>query len=236
MTAKKKMARPPSALKMKALCQATDVAKSTILLYVKKGLLPAPVKTSPNMAYYDPICIERIAFIKKIQASHRLPLAAIKGLIKEMDKGHDVTPLIELQSALFGGAGRKMNPSTFAKRAGLSEKELNTLCGLELILPIEDKKFDQQDLALARHLKRCMDENIVMADLAYYPDLARKIVSAEIAMREKYTKDLPFKENARLTMALALMARPLRAYVIDRILQRELIKFKGLKKNNPEEK
>ena len=53
-----------SLLKMKQLADATGVAKSTILLYVKRGLLPKPVKTSPNMAYYDPICIQRIAFIK----------------------------------------------------------------------------------------------------------------------------------------------------------------------------
>ncbi len=81
-------------LKMKELADATGVAKSTILLYVNKGLLPLPVKTSPNMAYYDPLCVDRIAFIKKVQSTHRLPLAAIKGLLKEMDKGRDVTPLL----------------------------------------------------------------------------------------------------------------------------------------------
>ena len=58
------------------------------------------------MAHYDPVCIERIAFIKKIQASHRLPLAAIKGLIREMDKGQDIAPQLELQSMLFGVAGK----------------------------------------------------------------------------------------------------------------------------------
>ena len=105
----------PPLLKMKQLADATGVAKSTILLYVKKGLLPKPVKTSPNMAYYDPVCIERIVFIKKIQASHRLPLAAIKGLIREMDKGQDIAPLLELQSMLFGAAGKILDKKLFCK-------------------------------------------------------------------------------------------------------------------------
>ncbi|WP_269749047.1 hypothetical protein [Desulfocicer vacuolatum] len=36
--------------------------------------------------------------------SHRISLASIKGLIREMDKGRDVTTLLELQSILFGSS------------------------------------------------------------------------------------------------------------------------------------
>jgi len=221
-------------LKMKDLSEATGVAKSTILLYVKKGLLPPPVKTSPNMAYYDPVCIERVKFIKNIQASRRLPLGAIKGLLKEMDNGRDVSPLLELQTTLFGGTGEKMDTASFCENAGLTPEELDCLCGLELIIPLEDRSFDSHDLNLARQIKKCMDAGIDPSDLAFYPEYAKKIVTAEIQMREKYTKDLGFKEDAVLTLEMTQMARGLRAYVIDRKLQKELIKFKGLKKNKPE--
>jgi predicted DNA-binding transcriptional regulator AlpA len=37
-------------LRMRELVAATGVAKSTILHYLNEGLLPAPVKTSRNMA------------------------------------------------------------------------------------------------------------------------------------------------------------------------------------------
>lgn len=221
-------------LKMKSLSEATGVAKSTILLYVKKGLLPEPVKTSPNMAYYDPVCIERVKFIKNIQASRRLPLSAIKGLLKEMDNGRDVSPLLELQTTLFGGAGEKMDTASFCKNAGLTPEELNFLCCLELIIPLEDSLFDSHDLNLARQIKKCMDVGIDPKNLTFYPEYAKKIVTKEIQMREKYTKDLGFKEDAMLTLEMTQMARGLRAYVIDRKLQKELIKFKGLKKNKPE--
>ena len=88
-------------LKMKELADATGVPKSTILLYARQGLLPKPFKTSPNMAWYDPASVERIAFIKQVQSSHRLPLAAIKGLIKEMEKGRNVDLMLELQTKVF---------------------------------------------------------------------------------------------------------------------------------------
>ena len=65
-------------------------------------------------------------------------------------------------------------------------------------------------------------------DLCFYPRLAEKIVEHEIKMREKYTRDLAFDEDAALTSEMTLMARGFRAYIIDRILQRRLMAFKGL--------
>ncbi|MDD9303590.1 MAG: MerR family transcriptional regulator [Desulfobacter sp.] len=217
-------------LKMKELADAAGVAKSTILLYVKKGLLPRPVKTSPNMAYYDPACVDRIGFIKKIQASHRLPLAAIKGLFREMDKGRDITPLLELQSTVFGGAAQKMDAADFAKASGLGPEQLDRLCRLGLIIPLEPALFDEHDLELALQLKSCMERGLDPDDLAFYPKFAKQIVAAEIGLRESYTQGLGYKENALLTLELTRMARGLRAYVIDRTLQKKLIGFKGLKK------
>ena len=140
-------------LKMKQLSESTGVAKSTILLYVKKGLLPKPVKTSPNMAYYHPICIDRVAFIKKIQSSHRLPLAAIKGLIREMDKGRDISPLLELQSMLFGSKMEQLDKTAFCHESGLTPAQLEFLCKNDLLSPIEKNFFDDQDLAAAKLFK-----------------------------------------------------------------------------------
>ena len=54
---------------MKELVQATGLPKSTILHYLNQGLLSQPVKTSPNMAYYDPSCVQRVAMIKEMQVS-----------------------------------------------------------------------------------------------------------------------------------------------------------------------
>lgn len=218
-------------LKMKQLADATGVAKSTILLYVKQGLLPRPVKTSPNMAYYHPVCVQRIAFIKQVQTTHRLPLAAIKGLLREMDKGRDIAPLLELQSLLFGSAMEKMNQEAFCRATGLDKNQLDLLCGLNLILPLEADCFDEQDVGIGVLLRQSLDLGLDPNDLAFYPAFARDIVDTEIRLREQYTKDLDFKENASLTLEMTRMARGLRAYVIDRSLQRRLIEYQGLKPN-----
>ena len=69
-------------LKMKDLVKATGVAKSTLLYYVSLGLIPEPVKTSPNMAWYDPECITRVQFIQTMKRewgyAHEWPSSAAR--------------------------------------------------------------------------------------------------------------------------------------------------------------
>ena len=219
-------------LKMKDLVSATGVPKSTLILYVNSGLLPQPVRTQRNMAYYHPSCVARVAFIKQAQARHRLPLTAIKGLLKEMDRGHDVGPLVELQTTLFGGRGRRIGENAFCKATGLSPDQVKALCDSRILIPMADGRFDTEDQAMGRLLKKGLDLGMTVADLAFYPSLADAMVDKEIALRRQFTEPLSFEKDAALTLELTRMARGLRTYVIDRIMQRRLIAFKGLKNRN----
>ena len=216
-------------LKMKQLMAATGLPKSTLLLYVNKGLLPPPVKTSPNMAWYHPDCVSRIQFLRRIQADHRLPLAAIKGLLREWDQGRDIAPLLELQSQVFGSDTEPMDEARFCRRAEITPEFLAQLSALELILPLEPGRYDAQDVEVARMLKQSVDGGMELGEMEFYPRLAAQIVDRELALREKYTQALPHDANAALTLEMTRMARGLRAYVIDRTLQKRLIQYKGLK-------
>ncbi len=215
-------------LKMKALVDATGVPKSTLLLYVNTGLLPQPIRTQPNMAYYHPSCVERVAFIKETQNRHRLPLTAIKGLLKEMDKGRDVGPLVELQTTLFGYRGRPIGKRAFCQATGLSDGQVNDLCQARIIVPMADDRFDAEDQAIGRLLKKGFALGLTIAELSFYPELADAMVEKEIVLRQRCTHALSFEKDAALTLELTRMARGLRVYVIDRIMQKRLIAFKGL--------
>lgn len=217
-------------LKMKELTDATGVPKSTILLYARQGLLPKPFKTSPNMAWYDPACVERIAFIKQVQSTHRLPLAAIKGLIREMEKGRNVNLLLELQTKVFGSNEKNLGKKAFCNATGLSCDQLDLLCRLNLIVPLEPDHFNEQDRAMGNLFKQALDLGMNLKDLGFYPDAAKKLVEKELILREQHTKDLAFEDNASLTLELTRMARSIRSYVIDRTMQKRLMEYKGLKK------
>lgn len=215
---------------MKDLSAATGIPKSTILLYVNKGLLPQPVRPVSNVAYYHPDCVQRIAFIRRIQSSHRLPLAAIKGLLKEMDSGKDINTLLDLQTLLFAREGEKhLDAEGLAEATGLSTEQVEALVTVRLLVPLENGRFDREDVAVGKLLKIGLQLGFKIEELTFYPQLADQIVQHEIDLRRRHTQDLTFDEDAALTLEMTRVARGLRTYIIDRVMQRRLIAFKGLK-------
>ena len=70
-------------LRMGELARASGVSAATIKHYLREGLLPEPVKTSRNMAYYPAEFVERIRMIKQLQEERYMPLRVIKDLLEE---------------------------------------------------------------------------------------------------------------------------------------------------------
>lgn len=73
-------------LKVSQVSRATGVSTSAINYYVRIGLLPPPLKTHKNMAYYDPSYIQMINYIKRLQMQRRLPLERIREIMAKKTK------------------------------------------------------------------------------------------------------------------------------------------------------
>jgi DNA-binding transcriptional MerR regulator len=73
-------------LKMSELASASGVSAGTIKHYLREGLLPEPVRTSRNMAYYPPEFVDRIRTIKRLQEERFLPLRLIRELLEQADR------------------------------------------------------------------------------------------------------------------------------------------------------
>jgi len=65
-------------LKISELAERADVPVATVRHYLREGLLPEPVKTSRNMAYYPPEFVDRIRLIKRLQEERFMPLKVIR--------------------------------------------------------------------------------------------------------------------------------------------------------------
>ncbi|OFW60166.1 MAG: hypothetical protein A2V52_04290 [Actinobacteria bacterium RBG_19FT_COMBO_54_7] len=78
---KQRQAHPGSLLKVSQISKATGVSTSAINYYVRIGLLPQPIKTHKNMAYYDSSYIQMINYIKRLQLQKHLPLDQIKEIM-----------------------------------------------------------------------------------------------------------------------------------------------------------
>jgi DNA-binding transcriptional MerR regulator len=215
---------------MRELVAASGVPKSTILHYLNEGLLPRPVKTGRNVAYYDPSCVERLNFIKFLQRKHRLPLEEIKEILQGPEPGREFLAFQELNAVIFGrqpDAGELLDQKAFCRATGLSAREVKELLAAGTLQPLQAGKFDQEDVAMGRLLRGGLAAGLSPGDGRFYHLLAEEIVDHEMAVRERLTSHLPLEQNAMLTLELTRAARALRAYVIDRVFQQRVMALRA---------
>ncbi|MFH2128218.1 MAG: MerR family transcriptional regulator [Pseudomonadota bacterium] len=227
---KSKKQTGPKGLRMKELCEATGLPKSTLLYYVDQGLLPQPEKTSPNMAFYPPECVERAALIRQLQSDQRLPLAKIKSVLEAHDRGEDITPLLMVNQVIFGDREEPlMTLEEFCANSGLSPEQVSELEKAQLLMPLYDQGYDAQDLAMAQVLARGAALGLTPEDASFYTRLAKQLVDAEMALRHRLTHSLPMAQDASLTAAMVQSARIMRGYVIERVFQKRVAASQNLK-------
>lgn len=119
------------------MAKKAGVSAPTIKHYVNEGLLPAPVKTSRNMAYYDASCIERIKQIKRLQKEKFLPLDVIKRII---DSGEAIDEETQMGSAILKAhqippEAESIRESQIEKRTGYPLEQIHQLEAEGLITP-----------------------------------------------------------------------------------------------------
>lgn len=71
----------PAPYKMKQLEEMTGVSRETVRFYISEGLLPPPVKSARNMAWYSERHVELLRLITRLQNEQFLPLRAIRSLV-----------------------------------------------------------------------------------------------------------------------------------------------------------
>ena len=99
--------REAGLLKMSELVEASGVPAATIKHYLREDLLPEPIKTSRNMAWYRPETVERIEVIKRLQEERFMPLKAIRHVLAE-DPGQAKALLFEQDTGAQQLAGTRL--------------------------------------------------------------------------------------------------------------------------------
>ena len=124
-------------LRMRELADASGVSSGTIKHYLREGLLPEPVKTSRNMAYYPPEFVERIRLIKQLQEERFMPLKAIKTVLD--DDPERAEALVELEDRILeralAGEGARVSAAEVKRRLGIPQEALDRLAELGVLSP-----------------------------------------------------------------------------------------------------
>jgi DNA-binding transcriptional MerR regulator len=188
MTPKAKTAEQPAEemLRMGELAEASGVSAATIKHYLREGLLPEPVKTSRNMAYYPAEFVDRIRMIKQLQEERYMPLRVIKDLLDEdPDRAR---ALIELGDKLLErvreGEEARVTAAEVRHRYEVPEEVLDRLAELEVLTPNEDG-YSPTDVriigAISRFRAGGYDETI---GFTVYDTLRYKRVMSELVKEE----------------------------------------------------
>jgi DNA-binding transcriptional MerR regulator len=132
---------------MADLVRRTGLDRQAIHFYINKGLLPRPIKTKKNMAYYDESYVERIRLIKKLQLERFLPLDVIKEIINRSDGNLsgseiDVIRVTGSEPERLIDLGQEPEPHTLAQlseRTGLSTDEIEEMERCEMVSSTTDE-------------------------------------------------------------------------------------------------
>ena len=142
-------------LRMGELAEASGVPAPTIKHYLREGLLPEPVKTSRNMAYYPPEFVDRIRLIKQLQEERFMPLRAIKSVLDEdPDRARALVELEDriLERALAGERTRT-SAAEARERYGVPKDVLDRLEELEILSP-NSRGYTPSDVKIIEAISR----------------------------------------------------------------------------------
>ena len=143
-------------LKMSELAERSGVSAATIKHYLREGLLPEPVKTSRNMAYYPSEFVERIRLIKQLQEERFMPLRVIKSMLD--DDPERARALVELEDrilehALKGEERTRVSVAEVRKRYDIPQEVLDRLAELRVLTP-SSRGYSASDVAIIEAIGR----------------------------------------------------------------------------------
>jgi DNA-binding transcriptional MerR regulator len=174
-------------LRMGELAEASGVPAPTIKHYLREGLLPEPVKTSRNMAYYPPEFVDRIKLIKRLQEERFMPLRAIKAVLDEDPE--KAQALVELEDRILdralAGERARTSAAEVRERYGVPREVLDRLEELEVLSP-NSRGYSPSDIKIIEAISRFRaggyDEEIgfTVYDTLRYKSAIEELVRQEV--------------------------------------------------------
>lgn len=183
----------PELLKMSVFAVRSGVPIPTIKHYLRERLLPEPVRTSKNMAYYDASLIGRVKAIKRLQTTLHLPLHVIRQVLDRVqsDAGpQDVALEATIARVLGELAPREVMTRKQLLDAGVTAEELTLFKTLGVVTPEITRgveRYTGDDVALLRLLGQARRAGLSAQMLPpeilqQYVEALRGLVRAELKM------------------------------------------------------
>jgi DNA-binding transcriptional MerR regulator len=177
-------------LKISELSERSGVPVATIRHYVREGLLPEPVRTSRNMAYYPPEFVDRIRLIKQLQEERFMPLRVIRGLLEADDAEPErLRAMIELEDRILEralvGERERVPADEVRERYEVPDEVLERLAELGVLTP-DRGGYSPSDVRIVEAISRFRaggyDERLgfTVYDTLRYKQALEQLVAEEV--------------------------------------------------------
>jgi DNA-binding transcriptional MerR regulator len=230
-------ARREGLLKMSELAERSGVSAATIKHYLREGLLPEPVRTSRNMAYYPPDFVERIRLIKRLQEDRFMPLRVIRGIVED-DPGR-AAALLELEDRILERAlaqdadDARVSAAEVRRRYAVPENVLDRLAELGVLTPTA-RGYDADDVLVIEAISRLRaggyDERLgfTVFDTLRYREALQPLVAEEArTLLGRLAGEVEVERAAQIIAAGAEPLRELVGALHSKMLKAELERQRG---------
>jgi len=177
-------------LRISELAELADVPVATVRHYLREGLLPEPVKTSRNMAYYPPGFVERIRVIKQLQEERFMPLRVIRDLLEDTEREPErLRAMIELEDRILdralAGERERVPAAEVEGRYEVPRDVLDRLAAVGVLSP-DEGGYSPSDVrvieAISRFRAGGYDESLgfTVYDTLRYKEALEPLVAEEV--------------------------------------------------------
>lgn len=178
--------------KISQLVSLTGVPKSTILYYIREGMLPEAKKIKSNVHRYNDEHLELIKYIKYMKSSIGSTNDDIKIALKNKNRSLAtsftmIEPLMNTLS-LVSKNDTFYTKEEFIKHFGLDEKLLDKLIGEGLVVSLYEDQFTEKDITIIRLVESFKQVGLEYEIIKKYVIYAKEISKLERQMQEQLCK------------------------------------------------
>lgn len=140
--------------KISEVVQKTDVPKSTILYYIKEGLLPQAHKLKSNVHRYNKEHIELIQYITYMKTHFGTSNEQLKDILQHKNRSFStsstmIAPLMNTLSAI-PIESIHYTKEAFIEAFNVDKELLNRLLKDEILMPIDENDFTQKEASIVK--------------------------------------------------------------------------------------
>lgn len=184
--------------KISELVAKTNVPKSTILYYIKEGLLPEARKLKSNVHRYNNEHVELIKYIKYMKEDMGGTNEQIKSALKQKNNSFSssYTMLAPLMNTLSGITinTKFYTLNEFVEYFDIDEGLLFQLLKDDILMPINENSFTQKEASIIVLVENFLDVGIGYEIIKEYIKHAKELSNLEHQM-QKQLCDIKNEEN-----------------------------------------